>query len=112
VTDPIQTKCGGAVGRQCDGSELTGAGSARNEKSSSASGNDFEAARLLTVSGCGRRAKARGVVLGNLRLADVRDRAVASMKADADRFARNVAPVIREIQLSGVAPKRPLAGRS
>jgi DNA invertase Pin-like site-specific DNA recombinase len=43
-------------------------------------------------------AKARGVVLGNPNLADVRDRAVASVKADADRFAKNVAPIIREIQ--------------
>jgi DNA invertase Pin-like site-specific DNA recombinase len=48
-------------------------------------------------------AKARGVVLGNPKLDHVRDRAVASLKADADRFARNVAPIIREIQSSGVA---------
>jgi hypothetical protein len=33
--------------------------------------------------------KARGVVLGNPKLADVRDRAVASVKADADPSARN-----------------------
>jgi hypothetical protein len=46
-------------------------------------------------------AKARGVVLGNPKLADVRDRAVANLKADADRFARNVAPIIREIQSTG-----------
>jgi DNA invertase Pin-like site-specific DNA recombinase len=51
-------------------------------------------------------AKARGVVLGNPRLADVRDRAVANLKADADRFARNVSPIIREIQSSGVASHR------
>jgi hypothetical protein len=31
------------------------------------------------------------------------------MQADADRFARNVAPVIREIQLSGVASNRGIA---
>jgi hypothetical protein len=43
-------------------------------------------------------AKARGVVLGNPKLHAVRDRAMASVKADADRFARNVAPIIREIQ--------------
>jgi DNA invertase Pin-like site-specific DNA recombinase len=51
-------------------------------------------------------AKARGVVLGNPRLADVLDRAVASVKADADRFAKNVAPIIREIQSSGVRSHR------
>ena len=56
-------------------------------------------------------AKARGVVLGNPKLADVRDRAVASVKADAHRFARNVAPIIREIQSTGVASNRGL-GRS
>jgi DNA invertase Pin-like site-specific DNA recombinase len=54
-------------------------------------------------------AKARGVVLGNPRLDVVRDRAVASVKADADRFAKNVAPIIREIQASGVASRRAIA---
>jgi len=54
-------------------------------------------------------AKARGVVLGNPNLADVRSRAVASVKADADRFARNVAPIIREIQSSGIASHRAIA---
>jgi hypothetical protein len=34
------------------------------------------------------------------------DRAVASVKADADRFVKNVAPIIREIQSSGVASHR------
>jgi hypothetical protein len=34
------------------------------------------------------------------------DRAVASVKADADRFAKNAAPIIREIQSSGVASHR------
>jgi len=48
-------------------------------------------------------AKARGVVLGNPKLDAVRDRAVASVRADADRFAKNVAPIIHEIQSSGVA---------
>src|SRR6476619_7200292 len=36
-------------------------------------------------------AKARGVALSNPKLADVRDRAVASVKADAERFAKNIA---------------------
>jgi hypothetical protein len=56
--------------------------------------------------------KARGVVLGNPKLADVRDRAVASVKADADRFAKNVAPIIREIQSSGVDQTAALRGHS
>ena len=54
-------------------------------------------------------AKARGVALGNPRLADVRSRAVASVKADADRFAKNVAPIIREIQSTGIASHRGVA---
>ena len=54
-------------------------------------------------------AKARGVVLGNPKLDAVRDLAVASVKADADRFAKNVAPIIREIQSSGVASHRGIA---
>ena len=54
-------------------------------------------------------AKARGVVLGNPKLDDVRDRAVASVRADADRFAKNVAPIIHEIQSSGVASHRAIA---
>jgi DNA invertase Pin-like site-specific DNA recombinase len=54
-------------------------------------------------------AKARGVALGNPRLADVRSRAVASVKADADRFAQNVAPIIREIQSTGIASHRGVA---
>ena len=54
-------------------------------------------------------AKARGAVLGNPKLDTVRDRAVASVKADADRFAKNVAPIIREIQSTGVASHRGIA---
>jgi DNA invertase Pin-like site-specific DNA recombinase len=54
-------------------------------------------------------AKSRGVVLGNPRLDAVRNRAVASVKADADHFAKNVAPIIREIQSSGVASHRGIA---
>jgi hypothetical protein len=33
----------------------------------------------------------------------------AQLKADADRFAKNAAPVIREIQSSGVASHRGIA---
>src|SRR6516165_7656056 len=54
-------------------------------------------------------AKARGVVLGNPKLDAVRDRAVASVRADADRFAKNVAPIIHEIQSSGAASHRAIA---
>jgi hypothetical protein len=46
----------------------------------------------------------------NPKLADVRDRAVASVKADADRFAKNVAPIIREIQSSGDCARRRMDG--
>jgi DNA invertase Pin-like site-specific DNA recombinase len=56
-----------------------------------------------------KAAKARGVVLGNPKLDNVRDRAVASLKASADRFAKNAAPIIREIQSSGVASHRGIA---
>jgi hypothetical protein len=44
---------------------------------------------------------ARGVKLGNPKLTENLDRAVASTKAEADRFARNILPIIREIQASG-----------
>jgi DNA invertase Pin-like site-specific DNA recombinase len=56
-----------------------------------------------------KAAKERGVVLGNPKLADIRTRAVASTKAEADRFAKNVAPIIREIRSSGVASHRGIA---
>jgi DNA invertase Pin-like site-specific DNA recombinase len=55
-----------------------------------------------------KAAKVRGVVLGNPKLADVRGRAVASTKAEADRFAKNI-PIIREIQASGVTAQRGIA---
>jgi hypothetical protein len=48
-------------------------------------------------------------VLGNPKLDHVRDLAAASLKADADRFAKNVAPIIREIQSSGAASHRGIA---
>ena len=56
-----------------------------------------------------KAAKDRGVVLGNPSLADVRQRATASVKANADRFARNVVPVIHDIQSSGVTSHRAIA---
>ena len=42
-------------------------------------------------------AKANGTVLGNPRLDEVRARGTAATKAEADRFARNTMPIIREI---------------
>jgi DNA invertase Pin-like site-specific DNA recombinase len=54
-------------------------------------------------------AKARGTKLGNPTLAAVRSHAVASNKAEADRFAQNVAPVISSIRASGVASHRGIA---
>jgi hypothetical protein len=54
-------------------------------------------------------AKDRGVVLGNPGLANVRKRAAAGVKANADRSAKNVLPVIRDIQSSGVTSHRGIA---
>jgi DNA invertase Pin-like site-specific DNA recombinase len=54
-------------------------------------------------------AKARGVVLGNPRLAETTALALQAKKAEADRFAKNVAPIIRDIQSSGVASLRGIA---
>jgi DNA invertase Pin-like site-specific DNA recombinase len=53
-------------------------------------------------------AKARKVKLGNQRLDQARPR-VAALKSEADRFARNVAPIIREIEKSGVSSARSIA---
>jgi hypothetical protein len=50
-----------------------------------------------------------GVVLGNPRLEQARGQAVASLKADALAFARNVAPIIAEIERSGVKSARAIA---
>lgn len=44
-----------------------------------------------------KAAKARGIQLGNPRLGEARERAKAAVKATADQFAANVAPIIREI---------------
>ena len=54
-------------------------------------------------------AKARGTVLGNPKLDLARNRAFATLKVNADRFAKNVAPIIREIQSSGVKSNRGVA---
>jgi DNA invertase Pin-like site-specific DNA recombinase len=53
--------------------------------------------------------KARGVQLGGPRRLEASALGVAANKANADRFAANVIPIIREIQASGVTTLRGLA---
>ena len=54
-------------------------------------------------------AKAKGVRLGNPRIDAARDDAVAAIKAEADRAAGNVLPIIAEIQKSGGTTLRAIA---
>jgi DNA invertase Pin-like site-specific DNA recombinase len=54
-------------------------------------------------------AKARGVTLGNPKLHVARKGAVDVVKAEADRFAANVLPIIREAQKAGARTLRELA---
>jgi DNA invertase Pin-like site-specific DNA recombinase len=54
-------------------------------------------------------AKARGVKLGNPRLAESGARLIAARIAAADAFAANVRPIIHEIQKSGVSSLRGVA---
>ena len=54
-------------------------------------------------------AKARGVSLGNPKLHVARRNAVESVKADADRYAANVLPIIREAQKAGATTLRQIA---
>jgi DNA invertase Pin-like site-specific DNA recombinase len=54
-------------------------------------------------------AKARGVKLGNPRLAEAREGVLAARVAAADAFAANVRPIIKEIQTSGVGSLRGVA---
>jgi DNA invertase Pin-like site-specific DNA recombinase len=54
-------------------------------------------------------AKAKGVKLGNPRIEAARDRAVASLQAEADRAASNVLPIITEIRRSGATTLRAIA---
>ncbi len=54
-------------------------------------------------------AKARGVKLGGPKLRIARKNAVASIKANADRQAANVLPIIREIQKTGASTLRNVA---
>lgn len=54
-------------------------------------------------------AKARGVILGNPRLHMARKNAVQAVGAEADRFAANVLPIIREAQKAGATTLREIA---
>jgi DNA invertase Pin-like site-specific DNA recombinase len=56
-----------------------------------------------------RAAKAKGTVLGNPNLKKARALAGASRRAAADRFARNVVPIIRDIQSAGISSQRGIA---
>jgi DNA invertase Pin-like site-specific DNA recombinase len=54
-------------------------------------------------------ARARGVILGNPRLHMARKNAVEAVKAEADRYAANVLPIIREAQKAGATTLRQIA---
>jgi DNA invertase Pin-like site-specific DNA recombinase len=54
-------------------------------------------------------AKARGVTLGNPKLHVALKNAVEAVSAEADRFAANVLPIIREAQKAGAATLRDIA---
>ena len=54
-------------------------------------------------------AKARGVTLGNPKLHAARKNAVEAVKAEADRYAANVLPIIREAQKAGASTLRQIA---
>ena len=54
-------------------------------------------------------AKARGVTLGNPMLAVARKSALEAVTIEADRFAANVLPIIREAQKAGAATLREIA---
>ena len=54
-------------------------------------------------------AKARGVALGNPKLHVARKNALKAVTAEADRFAANVLPIIREAQKAGATSLREIA---
>src|SRR5262245_1476603 len=54
-------------------------------------------------------AKARGVTLGNPKLYVARRSAVEAVSAEADRFAANVLPIIKEAQKAGATTLREIA---
>jgi DNA invertase Pin-like site-specific DNA recombinase len=55
------------------------------------------------------RAKARGVKLGGPKLPQARMVAVKAIEANADRYAANVLPIIREVQRAGAKSLRAIA---
>jgi hypothetical protein len=54
-------------------------------------------------------AKTRGVTLGNPKLHVARKSAVEAVRAEADRYAANVLPIIREAQRAGAKTLRQIA---
>jgi DNA invertase Pin-like site-specific DNA recombinase len=54
-------------------------------------------------------AKARGVALGNPNINAARSQAVKALKAEADRAAGNVAPIIADIRRTGATTLRQIA---
>jgi DNA invertase Pin-like site-specific DNA recombinase len=56
-----------------------------------------------------RAAKARGTRLGNPNLGQIRGVGPAVLRAEADRFAANVLPIIREAQKAGATSLRAVA---
>ncbi len=54
-------------------------------------------------------AKTKGIKLGNPKLDEARGQAVTALKAEADRAAGNVLPIIAEIQKSGATTLRAVA---
>ena len=54
-------------------------------------------------------AKAKGVKLGNPNIEEAQEAAVAAVKAEADRAAGNVLPIIAEIRKSGATTLRAIA---
>jgi len=54
-------------------------------------------------------AKARGVQLGNPRLAEIRTPVIARLKAEADAHAKTVLPFIRKAEKAGASSLRAIA---
>jgi hypothetical protein len=65
--------------------------------------------RFLSESTDAAGRKARGVTLGNPRLRVARKSAVDAVKSEADRYAANVLPIIREAQKAGARTLREIA---
>jgi hypothetical protein len=57
----------------------------------------------------GRKSAARGTRLGNPNLGHIRGVGPAALRAEADRFAGNVLPIIREAQKAGASSLRAVA---